>query len=107
MSSQERENAMKIARIVSVGAAALFVLSSGALAQQARTGTITGINRLTNTIAIRQAQDGTVGANTSGGAEEFQIGSGISLEGLHAGDRVSFTASGSDGAKTITKVDRQ
>jgi Cu/Ag efflux protein CusF len=107
MSSQERENAMKIATIISVGATALFVLSSGALAQQARTGTITEINRLTNTIAIRQGQNGTVGANTGGAAEEFKIGSGISLEGLHAGDRVSFTASGSDGTKTITKVDRQ
>src|ERR1700723_2977239 len=107
MSSQERGNAMKIARIVSVGAAALFVLSSGALAQQARTGTITGINRLTNTIAIRQAQDGTVGANTSGGAEEFKIGSGIRGEGPRGGTRVSFTAPGPDGAKTITRVDRQ
>ena len=98
---------MKIARIVSVGAAALFFLSSVAFAQQARTGTVTGINRLNNTVAIRQTQDGTVGANTAGAAEEFKVGSGVSLETLHAGDRVSFSASGSDGSKTIVKIDRQ
>jgi hypothetical protein len=107
MSSQQRENAMKIAWIVSVGATAFFVLSSAALAQQARTGTVIGINRLNNTIAIRQAQDGTVGANTGGAAEEFKVGSGVSLDSLHAGDRVSFSSSGSDEAKTITKIDRQ
>ena len=107
MSSQQRENAMKIARIVSVGAIALFVLGSAAFAQQARTGTVIGINRLNNTIAIRQVQDGTVGANTGGAAEEFKVGSGVSLDSLHAGDRVSYSASGSDEAKTITKIDRQ
>ena len=107
MSSQERENAMKIARIVSVGATALFVLSSAALAQQARTGTIVGINRLNNSIAIRQGQDGTVGANTGGAAEEFKVGSGVSLDSLHAGDRVSFSTSGSNETNTITKIDRR
>lgn len=98
---------MKIARIVSVGATALFVLSSVALAQQARTGTVVGINRLNNTIAIRQGQDGTVGANTGGAAEEFKVGSEVSLDSLHAGDRVSFSTSGSDETKMITKIDRR
>jgi Cu/Ag efflux protein CusF len=98
---------MKIARIVSVGAAAFFVLSSAAFAQQARTGVVTGINRLNNTVAIRQTQDGTVGANTGGAAEEFKVGSGVSLETLHAGDRISFSASDSDGTMTITRIDRQ
>ena len=98
---------MKIARIISVGVVAFVVVSSAAFAQQPRSGTITEINRLNNTVAIRQTQSGTVGANTGGAAEDFKVGSGISLEGLHAGDRVSFTASGSDGTKTITKVDRQ
>ena len=96
---------MKIAGMI--GAAALIVVSSAALAQQARTGTITGINRLNNTVAIRQTQNGTVGANTGDAAEEFKVGNGISLDTLHAGDRVSFSASGADDAKTITKLDRQ
>ena len=96
---------MKIARMI--GAAALVVVSSAALAQQARTGTITGINRLNNTVAIRQTQNGTVGANTGDTAEEFKVGNGISLETLHAGDRVSFSASGAGGTETITKIERQ
>ena len=96
---------MKIARMI--GAAAFVVVSSAALAQQARTGTITGINRLNNTIAIRQTQNGTVGANTGDAAEEFKVGSGISLETLHAGDRVSFSVSGAGGAEMVTKIDRQ
>ena len=98
---------MTIARIISVGAIAFVVMSSAAFAQQARNGTITGINRLNNTVAIRQTQDGTVGAHTAGAAEEFQVESGVSLEALHAGDSVSFSASGTDGAKTITKIERR
>ena len=98
---------MTISKILSVGVVALAVVSSAAFAQQARNGTITGINRLNNTVAIRQTQDGTVGANTGGAAEEFQVGSGVSLEALHAGDSVSFSASGADGAKTITKIERR
>lgn len=98
---------MKIAKIVLVGATAFAVLGPVAFAQQARTGTITQLNRLNNTVAIRQTQNGTVGANTSGAAEAFKVGSGVSLEALHAGDSVSFSASGADGAKTITKIDRR
>jgi Cu/Ag efflux protein CusF len=98
---------MKIARIISVGAAAFVIVSSAAFAQKAHTGIVTGINRLNDTVAIRQTQDGTVGANTGGSAEEFKVGNGVSLEALHAGDSVSFSTSGADGAKTITKIDRR
>lgn len=98
---------MKIATIVSAGAMALTILGSAASAQQERVGTITGINRLNNTIAIRQTQDGTVGANTGVAAEEFKVQSGLSLEALHAGDKVSFTATGPGDIKTVTKIQRQ
>jgi len=98
---------MKITRIISAGAAALAIISSAALAQQALTGMITGINRLNNTIAIRQTQNGTVGANTGGATEEFKVQGGVSLESLHAGDKVSFTANEAGGSKTITKIQKQ
>jgi hypothetical protein len=98
---------MKIAKVVLVGAAAFVAVSSGALAQQTHTGTITQLNRLNNTVAIRQTQNGTVGANTGGSAEEFKVGSGISLETLHAGDNVNYTVNESGGSKTITKLDRR
>ncbi|MDE1949672.1 MAG: hypothetical protein KGI35_13730 [Burkholderiales bacterium] len=97
---------MGIVRIISVGAAALVTVSSAAFAEQARTGTITELNRLNNTVAIRPAQDGTVGANASGTSEQFKVGSGISMDAWHAGDHVSYSASGNEGAKTITKIER-
>jgi hypothetical protein len=98
---------MKIAKVVLVGAAAFVAVSSAALAQQTHTGTITQLNRLNNTVAIRQTQDGTVGANTGGAAEEFKVQNGISLETLHAGDIVNYTVNDGGGTKTITKLDRR
>jgi Cu/Ag efflux protein CusF len=97
---------MKIAKMLGT-AAALITLSSAALAQQALVGTITGINRLNNTIAIKQTQDGTVGANTGGAAEEFKVQKGLSLEDIHAGDRVSFSVTETGDTRTITKLQRQ
>jgi Cu/Ag efflux protein CusF len=102
---------MKIAKILSAGAAALAILSSAALAQQAaqqaRTGTITEINRLNGTIAIRPTQSGTVGANAGGASEEFKVQGGMSLDTFHAGDRVTFTSGEGGGTKTITKLQKQ
>ena len=98
---------MKIAKILSAGAVALTIISSAALAQQALTGTITGINRINGTIAIERTQSGTVGANTGGAAEEFKVQSGLSLDDLHAGDKVSFSAAQTGGTKTVTKIQKQ
>lgn len=99
---------MKFAKVVLVGGAAAFIaLSPAALAQQAHTGTVTQINRLNNTVLIRQIQNGTVGANTGSASEEFKVGGGISLETLHAGDIVNYSVNENDGAKTITKLDRR
>jgi hypothetical protein len=99
---------MTIARILSAGAAAaLAILSSAALAQQAQTGMITGINRINDTIAIRQTQSGTVGANNGGAAEEFKVQKGQSLDDWHAGDRVSFfVTTETGGTRTITKLQK-
>ena len=98
---------MKIAKVVLAGVAAFVAVSSMALAQQTHTGTITQLNRLNNTVAIRQTQNGTVGANTGGAAEEFKVGSGVSLETLHAGDIVNYSINENGGTKTITKLDRR
>jgi Cu/Ag efflux protein CusF len=85
--------------------AALALISSAALAEQ---GTITQIDRTTNSITILQPQDGTVGAG--GGAavgKQFKVQPAGSLESLHAGDRVEFTATQSGGVDTITKIDKK
>ena len=98
---------MKIAKIILAGTAALTIISSAALAQQALTGTVTKIDRIHGTIAIQRTQSGTVGANTSGAAEEFKAQGGLALDAVHAGDKVTFSATEAGGIKTITKLQKQ
>lgn len=99
---------MRIAKIVLASCAALTLVGSVAFAQQTTTGTgmVTIVDRLNGTVAIRPTQDGTVGANTGGAATEFKA-KGISLENVHAGDRVKYSATEADGAKTLTKIEKQ
>ncbi|MGB9318951.1 MAG: copper-binding protein [Pseudolabrys sp.] len=94
---------MKIAEIVLAGTAALTI-SSAALAQQALTGTITKINRINGTVEIQQTQSGTTRANSGGTTQEYQTQRGLSLDTLHAGDKVTFFATEIGGIKTITKL---
>lgn len=98
---------MKLVHIVIAGTAALTIVSSSALAQQTQTGTVTRIDRVNGTVAIQQAPSGTVGAGGGGAAEEFKVQNGASLDAVHAGDRVNFSATGSGATKTITKLERQ
>ncbi len=99
---------MRIARIVLASVVALSVFGSVTLAQQASTGTgtVTRIDRINGTIAIQSTQSGTVGANTSGAASEFKL-QGASLEALHAGDKVTYSATEASGTRTITKIEKQ
>jgi Cu/Ag efflux protein CusF len=98
---------MKIAEIILAGmAAALSIISSAALAQQALTGTVTKVDRINRIVAIQQTQNGTTGANTGGAAEEFKV-QGLSLDTLHAGDKVTFSATETGGIKTITRLQPQ
>ena len=97
---------MKIAKIMLAGTTVLTLVSSVALAEQPLTGKITKLDRINSTVAIQQTQSGTVGANISGAAEEFKVQGGLP-ETLHAGDRVSFSATESGGTKTITKLEKQ
>ena len=99
---------MRMAKTTLAGCAILAIVGSAALAQQAITakGMITKIDRTTGTIAIQRTQEGTVGANSGGAAEEFKL-QGASLDAWHAGDKVSFTATEAGGSKTITKIEKQ
>jgi Cu/Ag efflux protein CusF len=97
---------MKIAKIMLAGTAALTIIGSAALAQQALTGTVTKVDRINRSVAIKQTQSGTVGANTGGAAEEFKTQEGLSLDTLHAGDTISFSATETAGVKTITKLQK-
>ena len=99
--------AMKIAKIVLAGSAALTIVGTAALAQQPLTGRITKLDRINGTVAIQQTQNGTVGANTGAApAEEFKVRNGLSLDPWHAGDRVTFSTTETNGVKTITKLEK-
>ena len=103
---------MKMTGIILAGCAAFIALVSAASAQTSMTGTVTRIDRIDGTIAIElirtPAQSGTVGANTGGAAEEVKTRvQGNLLNTLHAGDRVKFSLTETDGTKTITNLERQ
>jgi hypothetical protein len=100
---------MKIAKIVLASCAALTLIGSASWAQQATTGTgqVTIVDRISATVAIRPVQTGTVGANTgAAAATEFKV-KGVPLDDVHAGDIVKYSVTEADGAKTITKIEKQ
>jgi hypothetical protein len=104
--SENREISMNMARMMLAGAM-LAAVPSITLAQQSLNGMITTIDRLNGTIAIRQAQGGTVGAKGGGTTEQqFKAPIGM-LDTVHAGDRITFAVSESGGKKTITKIDKE
>ena len=75
-----------------------FIVGSAALAQDALTGTVTKVDRISSVIAIQPTQSGTVGANTGGTALEFKTQDSALLDTLHAGDKVTFS---------VTKLQKQ
>jgi Cu/Ag efflux protein CusF len=98
---------MRIAKIVFAGVTTLAIIGSAALAQDGLTGTVTKVDRINGVIAIQQTQSGTVGANSGSAAQEFKPQDGSLLNALHAGDRVTFSATEAGGVKTITKLEKQ
>ncbi len=97
---------MKLTKMMLAGVM-LAAVPSVTLAQQSLTGTITMIDRINGTIAIRQTQGGTVGAN-GGGATEQQFKAPVEMmDSVHAGDKVTLSVSDNGSKKTITKIDRQ
>jgi Cu/Ag efflux protein CusF len=96
---------MKLAKLVLAGAMLTFI-PSVTWAQQALTGTVTTIDRMSGTIGIRQTQSGTVGASGGGATEQQYKAPDGSLDKLHAGDKVTFSVDESGGNKTITNIEK-
>ena len=94
---------MKHTKLVLAATAILTVAGSAAFAQDDLKGQVTQVNRLNNTVAIRPIQDGTVGANTAGSEQQFKVKDGVSLEDLHAGNRITYSVTDSGGTKMLTK----
>lgn len=96
---------MRLSKMILAGSM-LTVISSVTLAQQALTGTVTTVNRISGTITIQQTESGTVGASTGGATEQFKVQAGM-LNTLHAGDRVTYSVSETGGTKTITNLEKR
>lgn len=96
---------MKLAKTL-LTVSALSVLGSMALADQPLMGTVIMIDRINGAIAIQQIQGGTVGASTVGATEQYKIQDAL-LSTLHAGDKVTFSVSETNGTKTITKLEKR
>jgi hypothetical protein len=108
---------MRTAKFISSSIAAMAMFCSVALAQQtpvnpqqnakAPAWMITEVNHLNGTVALRQIQNGTVGANSPAASERFKV-QGVSLDDFHAGDIVTYSATDTGGGtKTITKLQKE
>jgi hypothetical protein len=99
---------MGTAKFILAGAAAITVIASSAFADD-MTGMVTSINRLNNTISIQQMQKGTVGgsAGGAGALQQFKAKDAAMLDAVHAGDRVTYSATDADGSSTLTKLQKQ
>ena len=95
-------------RLILAGAAALSLLATSAVADD-MTGMIKRIDRLNGTISIEQTQKGTVGASTgsAGALQEYKARDAAMLEAVHAGDRVTYSATQTNGTGTLTKLQKQ
>jgi hypothetical protein len=69
----------------------------------------TRIDRLNSTISIQQTQKGTVGgsAGGAGALQEYKAKDAAMLDAVHAGDRVSYSATDNNGTGTLTKLQKQ
>src|SRR6516164_7791060 len=99
---------MTVARSGLAGTALLTVLTPAAFAEQ---GMVTKIDRLNHMISIQPTQpapSGAVGASAGAAADpaqDFKAQEGMSLDDVHAGDRVNYSATGAGTPRTITKLE--
>ena len=95
-------------QFIFAGAAIIGMMSTSAFADD-MTGMVTRIDRLNTTISIQQEQKGTVGgsAGGAGALQEYKAKDGAMLESVHAGDRVSYSATDTNGSGTLTKLQKQ
>ncbi|WP_448041928.1 copper-binding protein [Bradyrhizobium liaoningense] len=99
---------MGTTKFIFAGAAVLSLLGSSAFAED-MTGMITRIDRLNGTISIQQTQKGTVGASagSAGALQEYKAKDAAMLDAVHAGDRVNYSATETNGTGTLTKLQKQ
>lgn len=99
---------MGTTRFIFASVAAISTLASAAFADD-MTGMVTRIDRLNSTISIQQTQKGTVGASGGGAGalQEYKAKDAAMLDAVHAGDRVTYSATDTNGTGTLTKLQKQ
>ena len=99
---------MGTAKFIRASAAAITMLTSNAFADD-MTGMVTSINRLNNTLSIQATQKGPVGvsAGGAGALQQYKAKDAAMLDAVHAGDRVTYSATDADGTGTLTKLQKQ
>ncbi|HEV2160341.1 copper-binding protein [Bradyrhizobium sp.] len=99
---------MGTTKFILAGAAVISMLASSAFADD-MTGMVTRIDRLNNTISIQETQKGTVGGSAGGAGtlQQFKAKDAAMLDAVHAGDRVTYSATDNNGTGTLTKLQKQ
>jgi Cu/Ag efflux protein CusF len=99
---------MATTKFILAGAAAISMLASSAFADD-MTGMVTRIDRLSSTISIQETQKGTVGgsAGAAGAVQQYKAKDAAMLDSVHAGDRVTYSATDSNGTGTLTKLQKR
>jgi Cu/Ag efflux protein CusF len=86
----------------------LVLTMSCAFGQEARRGTVVGLDERAGSIMVQQSTDGTVGANdTARSSDKFAVQDGLLFNALHEGDKVVFMSQTIDGVNTITKLQKE
>jgi len=100
---------MTLAKISLATAAAVTIISWGALAQENQNkGRITQFDHINGRLTLQHAPTGTVGAvGASSLVDEYKIQDSVGSKDLHAGDEVDFTAARIGGVLTITKIQKR
>jgi Cu/Ag efflux protein CusF len=86
----------------------LALTISVASAQEARRGTVVGVDEPTGSITIQQSADGTVGANNPArSSDKFAVQDGLLFNALRTGDKVMFNFQEINGVNTITQLQKE
>jgi Cu/Ag efflux protein CusF len=109
LATKNLEVIMTLAKIRLAGAAAITIVSWGALAQENQNrGLITQFDHINGRITLQHAPAGTVGAvGASSLIDEYKLQDGVASKDLHAGDEVEFTAAQIGGVLMITKIQKK
>jgi len=99
---------MGTTKFILAGAAVISMLAFSAFADD-MTGLVTRIDRLSSTISIQETQKGTVGASAggAGAVQQYKAKDAAMLDSVHAGDRVTYSATDNNGTGTLTKLQKQ